>query len=307
MDNFVSQTFTALITPFKEDLSVDFEGLKKLLDFQLKNGVRGIVPCGTTGESATMDHETHHEVMKFVFDYAKENARKFNRVFGKDLFIMPGVGSNATDEAIELTKFAEKFGAHAALHVTPYYNKPTQEGLKLHFKLITDACKIPIVVYNIPGRTGRNVEVATMLELAKNPQIIGVKEASGDVNQIAKIIQKTRGTNFSVMSGDDQLTYLVMAMGGKGVISVASNIIPDKMSQFTNAMLKGDYKTALDMHYKLLDLFDVQFIETNPGPVKYMASLMGLPAGPMRPPMTLPIPANQEKIRKVMKDSGLIQ
>ena len=307
MDNFIKGTYTALITPFNDDFSVDFEGLKTLLNYQMQNGVQGIVPCGTTGESSTLSHEVHREVMKFVLDYVKENASRFNRTFGEDLFIMPGTGSNATSEAIELTKFAEQSGAHAALHVTPYYNKPTQEGLKLHFKLITEECDIPLVIYNIPGRTGRNVEVATLLELAKNPKIIGVKEASGDVNQIAKIIQKTRGTGFSVMSGDDNFTYLVMALGGKGVISVASNIIPDKMSAFTGAMLAGDFTTGLDMHYKLLDLFDIQFIETNPGPVKYMASLMGLPSGPMRPPMTLPTPANQEKIQKVMKESALIE
>jgi 4-hydroxy-tetrahydrodipicolinate synthase len=307
MDNFLQGTYTALITPFNEDLSVDFEGLKALLDYQMQNGVRGVVPCGTTGESSTLSTELHCEVIKFVVDYVKENSGRFNRTFGEDLFVMPGTGSNATSEAIELTKYAERVGAHATLHVTPYYNKPTQEGLKLHFKMITDECDLPLVVYNIPGRTGRNVEVATLLELAKNPKIVGVKEASGDVNQIAKIIQKTRGTDFTVMAGDDNFTYLVMALGGKGVISVASNIIPGKISAFTSAMLEGDFKTGLDLHYSLLDLFDIQFIETNPGPVKYMASLMGLPSGPMRPPMTLPTPANQEKIQKVMKDFGLIE
>jgi 4-hydroxy-tetrahydrodipicolinate synthase len=306
MDNFLKGTYTALITPFKDDLSVDYEGFKKLLDLQMQNGVTGLVPCGTTGESATMSHATHREVIKFVMEYAKANAAKFNRKFGKDLFVMPGTGSNATDEAIELTKFAESVGAHATLHVTPYYNKPTQEGLKLHFKMILDATKVPVVIYNIPGRTARNVEVATMLEIAKNPQVIGIKEASGDISQIIKTLYKTRGTDFSVMSGDDNLTFIYMSMGGKGVVSVASNVIPRQMSDFTSAMLKGDFKTGLDMHWKMLDFFEALFYETNPGPVKYIASVMGLPAGPMRPPMCLPTQENQEKIKKAMKAFGLI-
>ncbi|MEX2683937.1 MAG: 4-hydroxy-tetrahydrodipicolinate synthase [Candidatus Sigynarchaeota archaeon] len=307
MDNFLKGTWTALITPFKADLSVDYEGFKKLLDFQMQNGVTGLVPCGTTGESATMSHETHRDVIKFVAEYVKENAGKFDRHFGKDLFLMPGTGSNATDEAIELTKFAESVGAHATLHVIPYYNKPTQEGLKLHFKLILDETRVPVVIYNIPGRTSRNLEVATMLEIAKNPRVIGIKEASGDITQIIKTIYKTRGTDFSVLSGDDNLTYVYMALGGKGVVSVASNVIPREVSDFTTTMLKGDFKTGLELHWKMLEFFEALFIETNPGPVKYMASVMGLPAGPMRPPMCLPTAENQEKIKKAMKAYGLIK
>nr|MDO8087650.1 4-hydroxy-tetrahydrodipicolinate synthase [Candidatus Sigynarchaeum springense] len=307
MDNFLKGTWTALITPFKTDLSVDYEGFGKLLDFQMQNGVTGLVPCGTTGESATMSHSTHREVIKFVTEYAKENASKFNRKFGKDLFVMPGTGSNATDEAIELTKFAESVGAHATLHVTPYYNKPTQEGLKLHFKMILDATNVPVVIYNIPGRTGQKMEVATMQEVAKNPKVIGIKEASGDITQIIKTLYKTRDTDFSVLSGDDNLTYVYMAMGGKGVVSVASNVIPKHVSDFTATMLAGDFKTGLAMHWKMLDFFEALFYETNPGPVKYMASVMGLPAGPMRPPMCLPTPENQEKIKKAMTAFGLIK
>ncbi len=308
MDNFLKGTWTALITPFKADLSVDYEGFEKLLDFQMQNGVTGVVPCGTTGESATMSHSTHREVIKFVIDYVRENAGKFNRVFGKDLFVMPGTGSNATDEAVELTKFAENAGAHATLHVTPYYNKPTQEGLKLHFKMVLDATSVPVVIYNIPGRTGRNVEVATLLEIAKNPQVIGIKEASGDLGQIMKTLYKTRDKpDFSVMSGDDNLTYLYMALGGRGVVSVASNVIPRQMSDFTDVMLAGDTKKGLALHWKMLDMFEAMFYETNPGPVKYMASVMGLPSGPMRPPMCLPTPENQERIKKAMIAFGLIK
>ncbi|NMC05611.1 MAG: 4-hydroxy-tetrahydrodipicolinate synthase [Candidatus Lokiarchaeota archaeon] len=309
MATFLQGTWTALITPFLPDAeySIDYEGFKKLLDFQMQNGVTGLVPCGTTGESATMSHETHRDVIKFVLNHVKENAAKFGRKLGTDLFVMPGTGSNATDEAIELTRYAESLGAHATLHVTPYYNKPTPEGMKLHFKLITDATKIPIVIYNIPGRTGKNLEVPTLLEIAKNPQVIGIKDASGEIGQIMKTIYKTRGTDFSVMSGDDNLTYIYMVLGGKGVVSVASNIIPRQLSDFTATMLKGDFKTGLEMHWKMLDFFEALFYETNPGPVKYMASIMGLPAGPMRPPMCLPTPDNQEKIKKVMKAFGVLK
>ncbi|MBN2151087.1 MAG: 4-hydroxy-tetrahydrodipicolinate synthase [Candidatus Lokiarchaeota archaeon] len=307
MDDFLKGTWTALITPFSSDLSVDYEGFKRLLDRQMENGVTGLVPCGTTGESATMSHATHREVIKFVTEYARDNAGRFGRAFGKDLFVMPGTGSNATAEAVELTRFAESVGAHATLHVIPYYNKPTQEGLKLHFKMILDETDVPVVIYNIPGRTSRNLEVATMLEIAKNPQVIGIKEASGDIGQIMKTIYKTRGTGFSVLSGDDNLTYVYMAMGGKGVVSVASNVIPRQMSDFTAAMLAGDFKKGLDMHWRMLDFFEALFYETNPGPVKYMASALGLPAGPMRPPMCTPTPENQERIKKAMRAFGLMK
>jgi 4-hydroxy-tetrahydrodipicolinate synthase len=306
MDTFLKGTFTALITPMDESFNVDYEGYKQLLDIQMEAGVNGLVPVGTTGESATLSHETHRQVMKFVIDYVKENAGRFGRSFGEDLFVMPGAGSNCTEEAIELTTYAESVGAHATLHVSPYYNKPTMEGMKLHFKMISESTNIPFVVYNIPSRTSKNIDVATLLEIAKFDNAAGVKEASGDVAQIMKIIQKTRDMNFSVVSGDDSFTYLVMAAGGNGVISVASNLVPSRMVALTKAMLDGDFRTALDMHYQLSDLFDAQFIETSPGPIKYMMAQAGLPAGPLRPPMCLPTPANQDKIKKVLKDYNLM-
>jgi 4-hydroxy-tetrahydrodipicolinate synthase len=307
METFLKGTFTALITPMDESFNVDYEGYKQLLDIQMETGINGLVPVGTTGESATLSHETHREVIKFVIDYVKENASRFGRSFGEDLFVMPGAGSNCTEEAIELTKYAESVGAHATLHVSPYYNKPTMEGMKLHFKMISESTSIPFVIYNIPGRTSKNIDVPTLLEIANYDNAAGVKEASGDVAQIMKVIQKTRDINFSVMSGDDSYTYMVMAAGGKGVISVASNIVPARMVALTKAMLDGDFQTGLDIHYQLLDLFDAQFIETSPGPIKYMMAQAGLPAGPLRPPMCLPTPATQDKLKKVLADYNLMQ
>lgn len=307
MDNRIEGSFVAIITPMKEDLSVDYEGFKKLIDFHLEHGTRGLVPCGTTGESATMSHDTHREIIKFFMDHVKDNATRFGREFGKDIIVMPGTGSNATIEAVELTRHAQRAGAHAALVISPYYNKPTQEGLKLHFKTIAEAVDIPIVLYNVPGRTGKNVEASTTVHLAKQHEnIVGIKEASGDLGQVMRIIKDTRGTPFSVMSGDDALTYPMMALGARGVISVAANIVPDKMTRLVNAMLAGDFTTGLNVHYELLDFFDACFYETNPGPVKYMASLMGLPSGGLRPPMVLPMPQTQERIKGVMRAMGLI-
>jgi 4-hydroxy-tetrahydrodipicolinate synthase len=235
----------------------------------------------------------------------KENAPKYGRTPGKDIVVMPGTGSNSTAEAIDLTKFAEKKGADAVLLICPYYNKPTQEGLKLHFKMIADETSVPLVPYNIPSRTGRNMEAKTTIEIAKFENVVGIKEASGNLAQMMEIIQKT-DDDFAVMSGDDQLTLPLMALGGKGVVSVAANIVPKMMVEFTEALLNNNFQKGKQLHYKLLDLFNVQFIETNPGPIKYMASLMGLPAGNLRPPMTLPQQHNEGKIKEVMKALSLI-
>ncbi len=299
-------SLVALITPFDDQKKVNFEGIKKLVDMHLKAGTHGLVPCGTTGESATIDHVTHKQIIKFIVEFVKEQAPKYGRTPGKDIIVVAGTGSNATQEAIELTVAAEKAGADASLQVSPYYNRPTQEGLKMHFRMIAEATKLPLVLYNIPSRTGQNIEADTIIELSKIDTIVGTKEASGNFGQIMKIIQKTRDNGFAVLSGDDQLTLPMMSFGAKGVISVAANIIPGKMVQFTEALLKGDFKAGMQMHYELLDLFNIQFIETNPGPIKYMASLLGLPSGGLLPPMTLPSLENQEKIRAVMKKAGLI-
>ncbi|MHA1681590.1 MAG: 4-hydroxy-tetrahydrodipicolinate synthase [Promethearchaeota archaeon] len=304
--NDIKGSFVAIITPMNDNLEVDFEEFKKLINFHLENGTNGLVPCGTTGESATMSHEEHRRVMDFFMKYVRENAPKFNRTIGEDLFIIPGSGSNSTMEAIELTKYAQKAGAHAALVISPYYNKPTQQGIKKHFKMIADEVDIPIVVYNVPGRTGKNVEPDTTIELSKIDNIVAIKEASGNMNQIMKIIQKTRDSEFAVMSGDDGLTLPIIAAGGKGVISVAANVVPKLMVEFTSAALNGDMKTAVNLHYKLLDLFDVEFIETNPGPIKYMAGRIGLPAGDVRPPLVLPEPTSRQKIDAVLQSLGLI-
>ncbi|MFX0103467.1 MAG: 4-hydroxy-tetrahydrodipicolinate synthase [Candidatus Hodarchaeota archaeon] len=302
----IKGSFVAIITPLDENNNIDFDGFKKLLDFQMKNGTNGLVPMGTTGESATMSHDEHRQVIKFTLDYVKENASKFGRELGKDLIVMPGTGSNSTSEAIGLTKFAKSEGAHAALVISPYYNKPTQEGLKMHFKMIAEAVDIPIMLYNVPGRTGRNVEADTTIELSKISNIVSIKEASGNIGQIMKIIQHTRDTDFRVMSGDDAMTYSIMTAGGYGIVSVAANVVPDKMAKFAAALLNKDYKTALDLHYELLDLFNVQFIETNPGPIKYMANVLGLTNSTIRPPLVLPQPGSQEKIKAVLKKLNML-
>ncbi|MHA1793259.1 MAG: 4-hydroxy-tetrahydrodipicolinate synthase [Promethearchaeota archaeon] len=302
----IKGSFVAIITPMKENLEIDFEGFKKLIDFHLENGTHGLVPCGTTGESATMTHEEHKKVIDFFMNYVKENAKRFNRELGKDLIIMPGTGSNSTVEAIELTNHAKKAGAHAALVISPYYNKPTQEGLLKHFRMIADSVDIPIILYNVPSRTGRNIESQTTIELSKIDNIVGIKEASGNMGQIMRIMKHTRGKDFTVMSGDDGLCLPIMAAGGKGVVSVAANVAPKMMVDLTESMLKGDTKTALNLHYQLYDLFEVEFIETNPGPVKYMVSKMNLPSGPVRPPLVLPTKDHSERIDLVLKQLNLI-
>ncbi|MHC1592401.1 MAG: 4-hydroxy-tetrahydrodipicolinate synthase [Candidatus Helarchaeales archaeon] len=300
-------SLVALITPMDDDGNIDFETLGKLLDFQMKNGTNGLVPCGTTGESATMSHEEHKTVIKFVIDHAKENAAKFGRKFGEDLVIVAGTGSNSTKEAIELTQYAKDVGAHATLVISPYYNKPTQEGLIKHFKMLAEAVDIPIVMYNVPGRTGRNIEWKTTVELSKIENIVGIKEASGNMSQIMKIIQYTRKSGFIVLSGDDGLTLPLMAAGGKGVISVAANVVPNKMVELTQALLNQDYDTARDINYYLNDIFDVEFIETNPGPVKFMAKLIGLTKNCyLRPPMVPPKKENQKIIENVLKNLNII-
>jgi len=252
-------TFTALITPFNSDGSIDEKTFRDLIKDQIKNGITGIVPCGTTGESPTLSYKDHDRLIEIAVDEAK----------GK-VHIMAGTGSNSTEEAIEMTKFAKKVGADSSLQVVPYYNKPTQEGLFRHFKTIAEKTKIPIIIYNIQGRTGINLETATLVELAKIDNIIGVKEASGSITQMMDVIKNTRNIkkDFSVLSGDDRLTLPLMSIGGDGVISVASNVIPKKMVDFVNLGLNKDFDKMKEGHYYLDELFVKLFIETNPIPVK---------------------------------------
>jgi len=256
--------YTALITPFNKDESIDWGALKALVDFQVESGVAGIAPMGTTGESPTIIHEDHLKIIEFV---ARQAAGRCQ--------IIAGAGSNSTAEAIHMTKIAASFGVDATLQVAPYYNKPSMEGFYRHFMTIADAADIPMVVYNIPGRTGKNIDNATMLRLAQHPNIQAVKEASGDVNQMMNLIAAKPDT-FTVLSGDDNLGFLLIAMGGKGIVSVASNLYPKEMNALCNAALAGKLEEAKKLHYKMLPFFRAEFADTNPVPIKYAMYKAGM-------------------------------
>ena len=293
----LKNVITAMITPFKEDLSIDEDKYREFIRFQIENGCQ-ILTMGTTGESATLSHEEHHQAMDITVDEAKKSSL--------DPFVLAGAGSNSTKEAISLAQYAEKIGADGLLIVVPYYNKPAQHSLIDHFSAIADSVSLPIILYNVPSRTGTNLEPETVSKLAYNKDnIVGIKCASGNIDQITKII-KTTPDDFIVLSGDDGMTYHIMALGGKGVISVASNIIPAKMVEFTKSMLNDEWRKARNMQFELYDLFKVLFIETNPGPVKYAADVMDLMNNRMRLPLTPPLKENQKKIKAVLKNLDLI-
>jgi 4-hydroxy-tetrahydrodipicolinate synthase len=256
--------YTALVTPFNADGSLDEGALRSLVDAQIEAGVQGLVPMGTTGESPTVTHEENIRVIEVVADQAAGRTS-----------IIAGTGSNSTSEAIRMTQLAKEVGATATLQVTPYYNKPTQEGLYRHFTTIADATDLPVVVYNIPGRTARNVENDTMLRLASHPNIAGVKEASGSMAQVMELIS-VRPDAFVVLSGDDNLTLPILALGGEGVVSVASNIAPRLMGRLVAAAREGRMEDARALHYRLLPLFKGVFLQTNPIPIKYALAAKGI-------------------------------
>jgi 4-hydroxy-tetrahydrodipicolinate synthase len=284
---------TALVTPMLKNGEIDEAGLRELVRFQEEQGIRTLVPCGSTGESATLDYKEHLRVIEIVVDEAKSSK------------IIAGTGSNATSEAIHLSKGAQDRGADALLSVSPYYNKPTAAGLIKHYEAIAAAVDIPIIIYNIPSRTGSNISAATMLQLAGISKIAGVKEASGDINQIANIAAKAP-RDFVVLSGDDAMTLPAMSVGAKGVISVASNIVPKKMAAMVEAMSTGDAQKATKLNGELLPLYGALFLETNPIPIKTALRLMGKPAGPFRLPLCDMSPANLESLKKVLAQYGLI-
>ncbi len=286
--------FTAIVTPFTEDGKIDEEALRRLVDFQIEKGISGLVPVGTTGESPTLDHEEHHRVIEIVIDQTKGRVP-----------VIAGTGSNCTEEAIRMTEKAKEAGATASLQVAPYYNKPTQEGFYRHFTAVADAVDIPIIVYNIPGRSGKNIENSTMLELAKHKNIVGVKEASGNINQMMDLILK-KPDSFVVLSGDDNLTLPLMALGGKGVISVASNIVPDRMAEFVGAALKRDWDKARKLHYELLPLFRAIFIETNPIPIKAALAMKGMIKETYRLPMCEMTEEHRNTLRDVLKKLNIL-
>lgn len=286
---------TAIVTPFLEDGSVDVPVLKKLVEFQIKNGINGIVPCGSTGEAATLGDEEKRLVIKTVVDAVK-----------KRVPVIAGAGSNDTKKAVVLSKMAEEAGADALLHVTPFYNKPTPKGLMAHFKAIASVTDLPVILYNVPGRTGSNVSAETTLKIAKEvPQVVGVKEASGNIGQIGDIIKRA-SKNFSVLSGDDSLTYSVMALGGDGIISVCSNQIPKQMSSLTSAALAGNWEKARKLHFEWLDLMNINFIETNPQPVKTALCLMGKIKEVFRLPLVSMDEKNKEKLKEILQAHKMI-
>jgi 4-hydroxy-tetrahydrodipicolinate synthase len=286
--------YTALVTPFAADGSVDWKALRRLVDFQVDGGISGLVPVGTTGESPTLDGDECREVIRVVVEQARGRVP-----------VIAGAGSNCTAEAVRYANDAKKAGAQATLQVTPYYNKPSADGLLQHFRAVADAVDLPLVVYNIAGRTGKNIDNPVMLELAKHPRIRAVKEASGDLNQVMDLIA-AKPADFAVLSGDDNLVYPIMTLGGTGVISVASNLVPDRMSAFVGALLKGDCVSARRMHYELLPLFRAIFVETNPIPIKAALAMKGMIAENYRLPMCPLAPKSRERLTAVLGDLRLV-
>jgi 4-hydroxy-tetrahydrodipicolinate synthase len=284
---------TAIVTPFK-DGKFDEAAYRELIEFQIKGGIHGIVPCGTTGESATLSHEEHKRVVETCVDQVN-----------KRVPVVAGTGSNNTAEALELTKHAEAAGADYALMITPYYNKPTQEGLYQHFKTIADQTRIPIVVYNVPSRTSVNLLPETVARLAEFPNIVGIKEATGDLKQCAKVVELCKD-KITVLSGDDFTVLPLLAIGGKGVISVVSNVTPPDMAGMCEAFFKGDLETARKLHYKMWPLMEAMFYETNPTPAKTALHMMGKITGEVRQPLCPLSPASEDKLRQVLQKYGLI-
>ncbi len=287
-------TFTAIVTPFT-DSGVNETRLREMVEFQISSGISGLVPCGTTGESPTLSHEEHHRVIDIVIETAD------NRVP-----VIAGAGSNSTSEAISLTNHAREAGADAALLITPYYNKPSQSGIISHYTKIAEESDIPIIIYNCPGRTAINTSADTIVELSALPNIVGIKEASGDLGQIADIIIRTPD-DFIVLSGDDSLTVPLISIGGRGVISVVSNIVPKKMIDMTSAALSNDFVTAQKIHTEIFTLMKtLMSIETNPSPVKAAMNLMGKNMGPVRPPLVFPDEPGMSALQNILSGLNLL-
>src|SRR5262245_47654145 len=292
----MSRTFqgslVAMVTPFRNG-KVDEAKVRELVEFHVKSGTDALVPCGTTGESPTLHHDEHRRMVELVVETAAGR-----------IPVVAGTGSNSTAEAIELTKHAERAGAAAALVVNPYYNRPTQEGLYRHFRAVAEASALPIFVYNIQSRTAVNIETDTMARLVRDcTNVIGVKEASGSLDQMTQVILAC-GPDFIVLSGDDNLTLPLMAVGGKGVISVIANIVPRETSELTHAALDGDWKRARELHHRLFPLARAAFIETNPIPIKEAMAMAGMIEPEFRLPMCRMSDANRERLRAIVKLYG---
>ena len=286
-----SGSIVAIVTPFKTE-GVDFEKLEELVEMHVEAGTDAIVPCGTTGESPTLTHDEHDAVIERVV-----------KAVDKRCPVIAGTGSNSTAEAIRLTKHAQEVGADASLQVCPYYNKPTQEGLYRHFKAVAEAVDIPLVLYNIPGRSGRNIEPDTIVRLGAIKNIVAVKEAAGSTDQVTELVAKT---DLAILSGDDGMTLPFMAVGARGVISVVANIVPGDVRKMVHAFLDGDAEGAREVNRKLYPLAKAMFVETNPGPVKAAMEMMGLISADVRLPLVRPSKASQQKIRNALASYGLL-
>lgn len=287
-------SIVAIVTPFDREGNFDEETFRQLIEFQIENGTDAIVPCGSTGEAATLDHRGHTEVIRACVEQVK-----------KRVPILAGTGSNSTSEAIELTRSAKEAGADGALLITPYYNKPSQEGLYQHFKTVAEQVALPQMLYNVPGRTGINLAVNTTVRLAELPNVIGLKDASGGVNQAGEILART-GEEFAILSGDDALTLPFMAVGAKGVISVTANIMPAAVKNLVRAIEEGRWTDARRQHLELLDIHNAMFIESNPTPVKAALELMGKCSARVRLPLVTMQPQSIEQLKQVMAGHGLI-
>ena len=286
-------SIVAIVTPFKEG-KVDEETFRELIEFQIENNTSAIVPCGTTGESATLSIEEHNRVIDIAIE-----------AVNKRVPVIAGTGGNSTSEAIELTRHAKKAGANATLQVTPYYNKPSQEGLFRHYTAIADAVSLPQVLYNVPGRTGVNMLPETVARLAERPEIVAIKEASANLGQMAEIV-RLAGENLTLISGDDNLTLPILSIGGKGVISVVANIVPRDNADMVTAWEEGNIEKARALYFKLLPLCQAMFYETNPVPVKTSLALMGKIQDELRLPLAPMVTANLEKLKKALRDYGLL-
>lgn len=284
---------SAIVTPFR-DGAVDETALRDLIEWQIEGGVDGIVPCGSTGESATLSHAEHEQVIRIAVQQARRRVP-----------VVAGTGSNSTAEAIRLTAFAREVGADGALLISPYYNKPTQEGIFKHYKMIAASVDLPLIVYNIPGRTGSNILPETFARLCEVRNVVSVKEASGSMDQITDI-RRLCGERLTILSGDDSLALPIMALGGRGVIAVITNVMPREMHELAAAGLAGDFAHARELHYRMLPLMRALFAETNPIPIKYAVAQVRKCSPEVRMPLTPLSAAAAERLRSVMKELGLI-
>lgn len=285
--------FSALITPFR-DGAVDVAAMREIIEWQIQSGVDGLVACGSTGESATLSHAEHEQVIRLVVEQARRRVP-----------VLAGTGSNSTAEAIRLTTFAREVHADGALMISPYYNKPTQEGIYKHYKMVAASVDLPLMVYNIPGRTASNILPETFARMCDIKQVVGIKEASGSMDQVSDIL-KLCGDRLTILSGDDSATLPLMAIGAKGVIATITNVMPREMHELAAAGLASDFERAREIHFKMLPLMRALFLETNPIPVKQACAFMGKCSNEVRMPLTPMSPAPAERLRGVMKELRLI-